>query len=256
MCEKASENSRETLGASGDRRRRSTRSRPDLERTCERGRASPIRQRDDPVSMVPPAPPFIRVSLVRSLYPPPSGYHADRFVLIVSVSQQQLSLFDVIRHRAGLRWTDAGLTGAMPAAAGRLEARFRRRYVVSTSRFGTGQQSGSNQTPLGLHRIAAKIGAGHPFGTVYESRRPEGFTRQGKPLAAIAHRNLWLEGLEPGFNRGGAVDSHSRYIYIHGLGNEPSLGRPSSRGCIHMAGIDLLPLFDLLPSGTLVWIGW
>jgi len=58
-----------------------------------------------PSSMVPPRPPFIRVSLVRSLYPPPSGYHADRFVLIVSVSQQQLSLFDVIRHRAGLRWT-------------------------------------------------------------------------------------------------------------------------------------------------------
>lgn len=179
-----------------------------------------------------------------------------RFVLIVSVSKQQLSLFDVIRPRAGLPWTDAGLTGAMPAAAGRPEARFRRRYVVSTSRFGTGQQSGSNQTPLGLHRIEAKIGAGHPFGTVFESRRPVGFTWQGKPLAAIAHRILWLEGLEPGFNRGGAVDSHSRYIYIHGLGNEPSLGRPSSRGCIHMAGIDLLPLFDLLPSGTLVWIGW
>jgi lipoprotein-anchoring transpeptidase ErfK/SrfK len=66
---------------------------------------------------------------------------------------------------------------------------------------------------------------------------------------------LWLDGLDPGFNRGGGVDSHSRYIYIHGVGNEPSLGRPASRGCIHIAGSDLLPLFDLLPSGTLVWIG-
>ena len=64
----------------------------------------------------------------------------------------------------------------------------------------------------------------------------------------------WLEGLEPGFNRGGNVDSHSRYIYIHGTGDEPSLGRPVSYGCIHLAANDLIPLFDKLPGGTLVWI--
>jgi lipoprotein-anchoring transpeptidase ErfK/SrfK len=75
------------------------------------------------------------------------------------------------------------------------------------------------------------------------------------PTAAIAHRILWLEGLEPGHNRGGHVDSHRRYIYIHGIGEEPTLGRPASCGCIHLAAADLLPLFDLLTTGTLVWIG-
>jgi lipoprotein-anchoring transpeptidase ErfK/SrfK len=117
-----------------------------------------------------------------------------------------------------------------------------------------GQESGSNRTPLGLHRVAEKVGAGHPIGTVFESRRPVGFTWQGMPKAPIAHRILWLEGLEPGFNRGGNVDSHARYIYIHGLADEPSLGRPASRGCIHMAAADLLPLFDRVRLETLVWI--
>ena len=81
-----------------------------------------------------------------------------------------------------------------------------------------------------------------------------GFTWQGQPDAAIAHRILWLEGLEPGFNRGGDRDSFARYIYIHGVGDETTLGRPTSRGCVHLAATDLLPLFDLLPVGTLVWI--
>ncbi len=127
-------------------------------------------------------------------------------------------------------------------------------FPISTSRFGTGQAAHSNRTPLGLHRIAVKIGAGQPVGTVFESRRPVGLTWQGRANAAIAHRILWLEGLEPGFNRGGGVDSFRRYIYIHGLGDEPSLGRPASRGCIHMAAADLMPLFDRVPVGTLVWI--
>lgn len=132
--------------------------------------------------------------------------------------------------------------------------RLRKRYLVSTSRFGVGQKAGSNQTPLGLHRIAEKIGGGRPIGTVFRSRLPVGFTWSGLPEVPIAHRILWLEGLEPSFNSGRNVDSHSRYIYIHGLGDETTLGRPASRGCIHVAAGDLLPLFDLLPSGTLVWI--
>ncbi|MBU6401970.1 MAG: L,D-transpeptidase [Verrucomicrobia bacterium] len=117
-----------------------------------------------------------------------------------------------------------------------------------------GQLADSNRTPLGLHRIAEKIGGGWPIGAVFRSRRLVGFTWRGLPDAAIAHRILWLEGLEPGFNRGGRVDSYQRYIYIHGIGNEPTLGRPASRGCIHLAAADLLPLYDRVPVGTLVWI--
>jgi len=127
-------------------------------------------------------------------------------------------------------------------------------YRISSSRFGIGQTAGSNCTPLGLHRIAEKIGGGWPVGTVFRGRKAVGFTWKGLPWAPITSRILWLEGLEPGFNRGGHVDSHARYIYIHGTGDEPTLGRPASHGCIHLAAQDLLPLFDKLPTGTLVWI--
>lgn len=127
-------------------------------------------------------------------------------------------------------------------------------YRISTSRFGIGQTAGSNCTPLGLHRVAEKIGGGWPVGTVFKGRQPVGFTWQGRPRAPITTRILWLEGLEPGFNRGGNVDSHARYIYIHGTGEEPTLGRPASHGCIHVAADDLIPLFEMLPTGTLVWI--
>ncbi|MBX3746262.1 MAG: L,D-transpeptidase [Verrucomicrobiae bacterium] len=129
-----------------------------------------------------------------------------------------------------------------------------RTFRASTSRFGIGQIRDSLRTPLGLHRIAARIGHGWPVGTVFRARQPVGRTWAGMPHATIAHRILWLEGLEPGFNRGGPVDTFSRYIYVHGLADEPSLGRPASQGCIHLAAADLIPLHDQLPLHTLVWI--
>jgi hypothetical protein len=143
-------------------------------------------------------------------------------------------------------------TPAGPAAE---TYRFSRDYRVSTSRFGLGQQQDTFRTPLGLHRVARKVGGGQPVGTVFQSRRPVGLTWQGHAGAAIVHRILWLEGLEEGWNRGGEVDTFRRYIYIHGFGDETTLGRPQSQGCIHLAGADLLPLFDRIPEGTLVWIG-
>jgi hypothetical protein len=132
--------------------------------------------------------------------------------------------------------------------------RVRKHLVVSTSAFGVGQAMHSNRTPLGLHRIAAKIGRGAPIGTVFRHRQQIGLTWQGMPEAKIVHRILWLDGLEPGHNRGGQVDSFRRYIYIHGFGDEKTLGRPMSHGCIHLAAQDLIPLCDLVPVGTLVWI--
>ena len=127
-------------------------------------------------------------------------------------------------------------------------------YRISTSKFGIGQIAGSNQTPLGLHRIAEKIGDGCEAGTVFKGRKVIGHLRDGLPLESITTRILWLEGLEEGFNRGGNVDTHARYVYIHGFGDQDSLGTPTSLGCIHLADADLIPLYDLLPSGTLVWI--
>ena len=114
--------------------------------------------------------------------------------------------------------------------------------------------NGSNRTPLGLHRVARKVGGGQPIGTVFKARRPIGLTWAGMADAPIVHRILWLEGLEPGLNRGEQVDSFRRCIYIHGFGDETTLGRPTSIGCIHLAAADLMPLFERLPEGTLVWI--
>jgi hypothetical protein len=152
-----------------------------------------------------------------------------QFVLIVNIAEQTISLFE--------------------------DGKFIKEFPCSTSRFGIGQTEGSNCTPLGLHRIAEIIGAGEPAGTVFKSRRIIGHTSQPEFAdAKITTRILWLEGLEPGVNRGGTVDSHSRYIYIHGTADQKSLGQPASHGCIHLADADLIPLFDLLPSGTLVWI--
>lgn len=156
-----------------------------------------------------------------------------RHLLVVTVSRQRLMWFD----------SDAGG-----------QPRWRREYVVSTSAWGVGQVANSSRTPLGLHRIAAKIGAGHPIGTVFRSRVPVGYTWLGLPDATIVHRILWLEGMEPGFNRGGDFDTFARYIYLHGFGDETTLGRPNSHGCVHLAAADLVPLFDRLPVGTLVWL--
>jgi hypothetical protein len=162
------------------------------------------------------------------------GIRPSRFVLAAGVTTQRMALFE--RSACGGRYG------------------FRRTFLISTSRFGIGQVEGSNGTPLGLHRIAEKIGGGHPIGTVFKARRPVGFTWQGMPDGAIAHRVLWLEGVEPGLNRGGNVDSFRRYVYIHGCGDETTLGRPMSRGCIHLAAADLMPLYEMAPAGTLVWI--
>ncbi len=124
----------------------------------------------------------------------------------------------------------------------------------STSRVGTGQAKDSNRTPLGLHRVAEKIGKGEPVGMVFKARQPVGMEITGNPATAITTRILWLDGLEPGFNRDGDVDTHARYIYIHGTGDEETIGQPVSAGCIHLAAADLVPLFDTVASGTLVWI--
>jgi len=162
------------------------------------------------------------------------------WILLMNVAGQSMRVFR--RHRSASQihaWRDFEL---------------RKTCLISTSKFGTGQVENSNQTPLGLHRIAKKIGGGYPIGTVFRGRQPVGSTWQGLPDAPIVHRILWLEGLEPGFNRGGRVDSFQRYIYIHGFGDETTLSRAVSYGCIHVAAKDLLPLYDLLPVGTLVWI--
>ena len=127
-------------------------------------------------------------------------------------------------------------------------------FPVSTSRHGVGCRENSLQTPPGLHRIAEKIGDGEPAGTVFRGRRVVGHVDRGMPDALITSRILWLEGMEEGRNCGVGVDSHERYIYIHGTADQSTIGRPASSGCVHLADRDLLPLFDRVSIGTMVWI--
>jgi hypothetical protein len=70
----------------------------------------------------------------------------------------------------------------------------------------------------------------------------------------ILTRILWLEGLEPGVNRGPGIDSRERYIYIHGTNEEGLIGTPASHGCVRMRNQDVVTLFDLLPVGAEVEI--
>ena len=154
-------------------------------------------------------------------------------VLVVDVTSQRLYLFE--RGR---------LVGS---------------YPVSTAERGTGNQEGSLQTPLGLHRVDEKIGADAPVGMIFRGRRPTGqraeiLTGPDERAARddVTTRILWLAGLEPGVNQGGDVDSKRRYIYIHGTPEEGRIGTPASHGCVRLTNADVIELFDRVEVGALV----
>lgn len=135
------------------------------------------------------------------------------------------------------------------------------RWIISTAEAGLGSRKGSNQTPLGAHRLAQKIGDGAPLGTVFKARQNTG--RVAKILTTpgarsgednVTTRVMWLDGLEPGKNKGGAVDSYQRFIYIHGTDEEGRLGAPASHGCIRMRNQDVVDLYDRVREDTLVFI--
>lgn len=133
-------------------------------------------------------------------------------------------------------------------------------YPVSTSRYGIGSASGSLKTPLGLHFVRHKIGAGSPSGTVFRGRVDAGFLVDSvqEPISTsedfVTTRILWLSGLEPGLNLGEGIDSHQRYIYIHGTHEEGLIGQPASHGCIRMKNGDVIHLFELMPLKSLVMV--
>ncbi len=131
-------------------------------------------------------------------------------------------------------------------------------YKVSTSKFGIGNRAGSQKTPLGVHWIRKKIGRNARFGTIFKARINTGkqvrIITDNSPSKAdyVTSRIMWLQGLEPGKNRGYRIDSFKRYIYIHGTGEEGRIGRPASHGCVRMYNRDVIELFDRLPLYTLV----
>ena len=162
------------------------------------------------------------------------GLPQDGVLLVVDVSAQRASFV-----------TSAGLLVSWP---------------VSTALAGTGSQAGSNKTPLGWHRISERFGDGAPLGTLFQSRRATGRVflpaqcRAPSPAEdAVLTRVLWLDGLEPGRNRGPGIDSHERCIYVHGTNQEQLLGSPASHGCIRMSNRDVRRFFDLT-EGAECWV--
>ena len=134
-------------------------------------------------------------------------------------------------------------------------------FPVSTAKNGVGSDEGSGKTPLGLHRVAEKFGGEAAEGALFRARQSTGevvtaLTKKGSysDVDAITSRILWLDGLELGKNKGGDVDSHSRYIYIHGTDEEWRLGTPVSHGCIRMSNRAIIFLYDTVCVNTLVVI--
>jgi lipoprotein-anchoring transpeptidase ErfK/SrfK len=133
-------------------------------------------------------------------------------------------------------------------------------YSISSALNGVGQQQGSGCTPLGRHRVRARIGAGQVCGAVFVGRRPTGevwtpkLAQQFPQRDWILSRILWLCGEERGYNRLGDVDSMQRFIYIHGTPDTEPMGVARSHGCIRMRNTDIIELFGLVPVGCPVLI--
>ena len=133
-------------------------------------------------------------------------------------------------------------------------------YPVSTSARGAGERIDSEQTPRGRHEVRELIGEGAPLGAVFVGRRLTGEICTTD--LQVAHRDrdwiltrvIWLSGMEEGKNRGGEVDTFSRYIYIHGTPDGQPLSEPRSHGCIRMCNADVVALFDQVKPGMLVQI--
>lgn len=135
-----------------------------------------------------------------------------------------------------------------------------RSHVISTSKRPPSCAKDSLGTPLGLHEIAERIGAGQPPGMVFKSRIPTGkhfheLAPEEQEKNLITTRILWLRGLEPGVNQGRDVDSFARYIYLHGTNHEDRLGTPASGGCIQLNNVEIATLYDEVRVGDQVWIG-
>ncbi|MCZ6698621.1 MAG: L,D-transpeptidase [Planctomycetota bacterium] len=130
-------------------------------------------------------------------------------------------------------------------------------YRCSTAARGPGNAADSYKTPLGWHRIDERFGDGLPWGAVLKERKYTGEIWNPSRSTTddlILSRILWLRGLEPGVNSGPRVDSHARYIYIHGTAEEGKLGTPASHGCVRLSNDDVIELFDVAQSGTRVLI--
>ena len=131
-------------------------------------------------------------------------------------------------------------------------------FVISTSAYGVNSVKNSFGTPLGLHKIADKIGDDAAIGTVFIGRENTGklFSEypDWKDRGYVTTRIIRLKGLELGKNLGGDCDTYDRYIYIHGIPNELKIGKPSTHGCIGMLNREIVYFYKKIKADSLVLI--
>jgi lipoprotein-anchoring transpeptidase ErfK/SrfK len=160
------------------------------------------------------------------------GYQPQQLLVLVSAARQELYLIQNDKVTAANK--------------------------VSTSKKGIGSTSGSDKTPPGIHRVKEKFGEGAKIGAIFKGRAYIGREADiiTEPISVnsddVTTRILWLDGLEPGINKGEGIDSYKRYIYIHGTPEEGLIGTPASHGCIRMLNREVIEVFNKVPIGTLV----
>ncbi|MDZ4404020.1 L,D-transpeptidase [Prosthecobacter sp.] len=125
--------------------------------------------------------------------------------------------------------------------------KMKRRYPVSTSRFGVGDKPHSNLTPLGRLEVVGIIGQGLPKGMRLYSREPTGEILKPNTTIgdAIVTRIVRLRGTEPCNAR-----TFQRCIYIHGTTDEKGLRKPVSWGCVRMGSSDIIHLCRWVKPGA------
>ena len=133
-------------------------------------------------------------------------------------------------------------------------------YRISTAKNGLGELEGSECTPRGWHSIHNIIGLDNVVNSVFVGRVWTGEVYSETLAAQSPHRDwiltriLQLEGLEPGRNQGGDVDSLKRYIYLHGTPDSTPLGIPGSHGCVRMSNEDIIVLAKWANIKTRVYV--
>ena len=187
----------------------------------------------------------------------------------MSTPHPKQGLIDLLMEYMEVRYPEQALAGDLLYISVQRQALFHvnngvllNEYPVATASKGLGAQVDSYQTPTGLHRVSEKFGDDvPPFGILKDRVFTGEFADPdfaGVDKDWITSRILWLSGLEPGVNQGvdpetgQVVDSHDRYIYIHGTANERSVGTPTSMGCIRMRNADVIELCRQVPVGALV----
>ncbi len=124
-------------------------------------------------------------------------------------------------------------------------------YSISSSKYGIGNVNGSCRTPLGIHAVSQKNGAGQPMGMVFKGCKPTGEVVDVDAAGRdpVVTRVIQLAGMERGNH-----STHTRRIYIHGTPEERYIGQPASYGCIRMRSDDIVDLFGYVHRGMPVAI--